>query len=168
MSLHLVSSFNRDSSMLSHHKSRLLGAIRSINCCIYWALRKARMEIMGKRVGQREEGKDLEICSLWQSAQGLNLCLITALSWLWVNLRPPPALREVIHCRATSFNSFWWFIAKLVTLKLPWNFLGLVLKFFSCLSMVKLGFIVDFFASFLIKLVIISSKIFFPSKWRPC
>ena len=61
MSLHLVSSFNRDSSMLSHHKSRLLGAIRSINCCIYWALRKARMEIMGKRVGQREEGKDLEM-----------------------------------------------------------------------------------------------------------
>ena len=56
-----MSSFNRDSLMLSHHKSRLLGAIRSINCCIYWALRKARMEIMGKRVGQREEGKDLEM-----------------------------------------------------------------------------------------------------------
>ena len=61
MSLLLVSSFNRDSSILSHHKSRLLGAIGRINCCIYWAVRKARMEIIGERVGQREEGKDLEM-----------------------------------------------------------------------------------------------------------
>ena len=45
------------------HKYRMLDKdpASPSSCCVYWAVRKARMEIMGERVGQREEGKDLEM-----------------------------------------------------------------------------------------------------------
>ena len=38
-----------------------VGAIISLNCCIYWAVRKARLDMSGERVVGREEGKTKDV-----------------------------------------------------------------------------------------------------------
>jgi len=38
-----------------------VGAIVSLNCCIYWAVRKARLDMSGERAVGREEGKTKDV-----------------------------------------------------------------------------------------------------------
>lgn len=37
-----------------------VGAIISLNCCIYWAVRRARLDMLGERVGEKEEIDETE------------------------------------------------------------------------------------------------------------